>query len=60
VSNVPYLVPPTMTVWDAAAHPSSQMFYLIGASILLPIILGYTVLVFWLFRGPVKPEEGYH
>ncbi|HEY0490885.1 MAG TPA: cytochrome d ubiquinol oxidase subunit II [Telluria sp.] len=60
VSNVPYLVPPTMTVWDAAAHPSSQMFYLIGASVLLPVILGYTVLVFWLFRGPVKAEEGYH
>jgi cytochrome d ubiquinol oxidase subunit II len=49
-----------MTVWDAAAHPSSQMFYLIGASILLPVILAYTVLVFWLFRGTVKPDEGYH
>lgn len=60
VSNVPYLVPPTMTVWDAAAHPSSQMFYLVGASILLPVILAYTVLVFWLFRGTVKVDEGYH
>ena len=60
VSNVPYLVPPVMTVWDAAAHPSSQMFYLIGASILLPVILAYTVLVFWLFRGTVKVDEGYH
>ena len=60
VSNVPYLVPPAMTVWDAAAHPSSQMFYLIGASILLPVILAYTVLVFWLFRGTVKADEGYH
>ena len=60
VSNVPYLVPPSMTVWDAAAHPSSQMFYLIGASILLPVILAYTVLVFWLFRGTVKVDEGYH
>ena len=60
VSNVPYLVPPVMTVWDAAAHPSSQMFYLIGASILLPVILAYTVLVFWLFRGTVKADEGYH
>ena len=60
VSNVPYLVPPVMTVWDAAAHPSSQMFYLIGASILLPVILAYTVLVFWLFRGTVNVDEGYH
>lgn len=59
-SNVPYLVPPVMTVWDAAAHPSSQVFYLIGASILLPMILAYTVLVFWLFRGRLGPGEGYH
>jgi cytochrome d ubiquinol oxidase subunit II len=60
VSNVPYLVPPVMTVWDAASHPSSQVFYLIGASILLPMILAYTVLVFWLFRGKLGPGEGYH
>jgi cytochrome d ubiquinol oxidase subunit II len=60
ISNVPYLVPPSMTVWQAAAHPSSQLFYLIGAAILVPMILFYTVLVFWLFRGKIKPGEGYH
>ena len=60
ISNVPYLVPPTMTVWDAASHPTSQIFYLVGASILLPMILAYTVLVFWLFRGKLGPGEGYH
>ncbi len=60
ISNVPYLVPPAMTVWEAAAHPASQVFYLIGAAILLPMILAYTVLVFWLFRGKIRPGEGYH
>lgn len=60
ISNVPYIVPPSLTVWQAAAAPSSQVFYLVGASILLPIILAYTVIVFWLFRGRVKPGEGYH
>jgi cytochrome bd ubiquinol oxidase subunit II len=60
VSNVPYLVPPTLTVWDAASHPSSQMFYLVGAAILVPMIVGYTVVVFYLFRGKLKPGEGYH
>jgi cytochrome d ubiquinol oxidase subunit II len=60
ISNVPYLVPPVMTVWDAASHPSTQVFYLIGAAILLPMILLYTVLVFWLFRGRLRPGEGYH
>jgi cytochrome d ubiquinol oxidase subunit II len=60
ISNAPYLVPPSITLWDAAAHPSSQVFFLIGAMILLPMIVGYTVLVFWLFRGKVQPEAGYH
>ena len=60
VSNAPYLVPPSMTVWQGAAHPTSQLFYLIGASIQRPITLIYTVLVFWLFRGVIKPGEGYH
>ncbi|RSZ57161.1 cytochrome d ubiquinol oxidase subunit II [Massilia atriviolacea] len=60
LSNMPYVVPPALTVWQAAAHPSSQLFYLVGASILLPLILAYTVMVFWLFRGKNKAGEGYH
>lgn len=60
VSNMPYIVPPSMTIWEGAAHPASQIFYLIGASILMPMILLYTVVVFWLFRGKIKPGEGYH
>lgn len=60
ISNAPYLVPPSITLWQAAAHPSSQVFFLIGTVILLPMILAYMVLVFWLFRGKVKPGEGYH
>ncbi|HEY0847572.1 MAG TPA: cytochrome d ubiquinol oxidase subunit II [Noviherbaspirillum sp.] len=60
ISNAPYLVPPSITLWEAAAHPSSQVFFLIGSVILLPMILAYMVLVFWLFRGKVKPGEGYH
>src|SRR3569623_2033837 len=60
ISNLPYLVPPSLTVWQAAADPASQVFMLIGTVILLPLILGYTVLVFWLFRGKVRPGEGYH
>lgn len=60
ISNVPYLVPPTLTVWDTAAAPSSQMFMLVGTAPLLPIILGYTAFVYWLFRGKVREGEGYH
>lgn len=60
ISNVPYLVPPTITIWQAAADPSSQVFMLIGTVILLPLILGYTALMFWIFRGKVGPGQGYH
>ncbi len=60
VSNLPYILPPSITIWDAAAHPSSQLFMLIGVLILLPLVLGYTVFVYWTFRGKVRPGEGYH
>ena len=60
ISNAPYLVPPSLTVWNAAAAPASQVFMLIGTVLMLPVILGYTVFVYWVFRGKVKPGEGYH
>lgn len=60
ISNAPYAVPARITFWQAAADPSSQIFMLIGTIVLLPLILAYTVLVFWLFRGKLRPGEGYH
>jgi cytochrome d ubiquinol oxidase subunit II len=60
ISTFPYLVPPSMTVWDAAAAPDSQIFSLIGVVFLLPIIIGYFIFVFWTFRGKVRVGEGYH
>ena len=60
ISNYPYLVPPSLTVWDTAAAPASQIFMLIGTLVLLPIILGYVVFIYWLFRGKVREGESYH
>ena len=62
ISTFPYLIPPTLTIWDTAAVPESQIFTLMGTLILLPIILGYFVFVFWTFRGKVglDGEGGYH
>ena len=60
ISNVPYLVPPSITIWEAAAVPQSQIFTLIGVLVMLPVILGYTVFVYWTFRGKVREGEGYH
>ena len=60
ISNAPWLVPPSLTIWDTAAYVGSQVFMLIGTTLLLPMVLGYTVFVFWVFRGKLKPGEGYH
>ena len=60
ISSFPYLVPPSLTIWQAAAAPSSQLFMLVGTLALLPIILAYIVFVYWLFRGKVREGEGYH
>jgi len=60
ISNAPLLVPPSLTIWDTAAYVGSQVFMLIGTTLLLPMVLGYTAFVFWVFRGKLKPGEGYH
>jgi cytochrome bd ubiquinol oxidase subunit II len=60
ISNFPYVVPPTLTVWDTAAAPASQFFMLVGTLLLLPLILGYFAFIYWLFRGKVREGEAYH
>ncbi len=60
ISFYPYMVPPSVTIWDAAAPDSSLAFLLWGAAFLVPIILIYTGYAYWVFRGKIDPEEGYH
>ncbi len=60
ISNFPYLVPPSLTVWATAAAPASQIFMLMGTLVLLPMVLGYVAFVYWLFRGKVAEGESYH
>jgi cytochrome bd ubiquinol oxidase subunit II len=60
ISTFPYLVPPSLTIWDTAAAPASQMFMLIGTAVLLPLIVLYTGFVYWVFRGKVSAGQGYH
>lgn len=60
ISRFPYLVPPKLTIWDLAAAPDSQVFSLVGTLILIPVIIGYTAYVYWLFRGKLREGEGYH
>ena len=59
ISIWPNVIPGKISIWDAAAPASSQIFMLIGAGILVPIILAYTAWAYWVFRGKVG-EGGYH
>jgi cytochrome d ubiquinol oxidase subunit II len=56
----PYIVPIEVTIWEAAAPRNAQLFMLIGAGILIPMILAYTAYAYWVFRGKVHPGSGYH
>jgi cytochrome d ubiquinol oxidase subunit II len=56
VTMWPNVVPPGITIWDAAAPEKSQVFMLIGVAITLPLILGYTGWAYWVFRGKVGAE----
>ena len=60
ISFYPYMIPTSVTIWDAAAPESSLKFLLAGAAVLVPVILIYTGYSYWVFRGKVDPEEGYH
>jgi cytochrome d ubiquinol oxidase subunit II len=54
ISIFPMVVPYSFDLWQAAATPRSQAFLVIGTLFLLPIILGYTVWSYWVFRGKVR------
>ncbi|MEZ5670071.1 MAG: cytochrome d ubiquinol oxidase subunit II [Alphaproteobacteria bacterium] len=60
ISLFPSIVPPDVTIYQAAAPDDSLGFLLVGAGIMLPIILGYTGYAYWVFRGKVTGQEGYH
>jgi cytochrome d ubiquinol oxidase subunit II len=56
----PNILPPDMSIWDAASPASSQVFLGVGIVILLPAILGYTWWSYSVFRGKVEADSGYH
>ncbi len=60
ISLWPMIVPYHYTLWQAASSESTQAFLLIGTLFLLPIILMYTAWSYWVFRGKVRGDTGYH
>jgi cytochrome d ubiquinol oxidase subunit II len=60
ISLWPNVIPPDISIWEAAAPPQTQAFALVGTLILLPVALGYTAVTYYVFRGKVRAGEGYH
>ncbi len=60
ISLFPYVVPHTLTLWDTATAPEGQAFLLIGTMFLIPVIFTYTGWSYWVFRGKVRADMGYH
>jgi cytochrome bd ubiquinol oxidase subunit II len=60
ISLFPMIVPYHFTLWEAASSPRTQAFLLVGTLFLLPIILVYSGWSYWVFRGKVRAEIGYH
>jgi len=60
ISLFPLIVPPDITIWDAAAPRDSQVFLLVGAAVMIPAILAYSGYAYWVFRGKVQHDAGYH
>ena len=60
ISLWPMIVPYKFTLWEASSSPSTQAFLLVGTLFLLPVILMYTGWSYWVFRGKVRGDIGYH
>jgi cytochrome bd ubiquinol oxidase subunit II len=60
ISLWPMIVPGHYTLDEAAASESTQAFLLVGTLVLLPVILFYTGWSYWVFRGKVRADIGYH
>lgn len=60
ISLFPFIIVHQLTLWQAASSQSTQTFLIIGTIFLLPIVLVYSAWSYWVFRGKVKADIGYH
>ncbi|ELX8378771.1 cytochrome d ubiquinol oxidase subunit II [Providencia vermicola] len=60
ISIWPNLIPPAISFRDAAGPMESLGFMLVGALFIIPIILVYTYWSYYVFRGKITPDQGYH
>ncbi|MCQ8241736.1 cytochrome d ubiquinol oxidase subunit II [Rhizosaccharibacter radicis] len=60
ISLWPWIVPPSIDIWQASSPPTSQIFLLVGSAVLVPTILAYTAYAYWVFRGKIGADTHYH
>jgi cytochrome d ubiquinol oxidase subunit II len=60
ISIWPNIIPPDITIWQAASPDKSQRFMLFGAVMILPMILAYTYWSYYVFAGKVQEGDAYH
>ena len=60
ISLYPLIVPPGITIYEAASPPMSQIFLLVGAVVMIPTILAYNAYAYYIFRGKVEHGSSYH
>ena len=49
--------PPSVTIYEAAASPSSLVFMLTFIGFLIPVILSYNIYNYVVFRGKIVVQE---
>jgi cytochrome d ubiquinol oxidase subunit II len=60
ISLFPMIIPHHFTLQQAAASPDTQVFLIVGTLFMLPVILMYSAWSYWVFRGKVRSDIGYH
>ncbi|MGV9008519.1 cytochrome d ubiquinol oxidase subunit II [Brevundimonas sp.] len=59
-SFTPYIVPYAVDFRQAAAPDNALGLMLVGTLTIVPAILAYTAWVYWVFRGKIDEDAGYH
>lgn len=54
------IIPPVIDYEMAAAPGESLSFMLVGALFIIPVILVYTWWSYYVFRGKITHDQGYH
>jgi cytochrome d ubiquinol oxidase subunit II len=59
-SIFPQIIPPSVSIWQAAAPTASLQFLIIGVLVMIPIVISYNLFAYYVFRGKVEPGAHYH